>query len=198
MQFGSVFSFRCRANDNAKIFWFDGFNDLLQPFSFFGRMDLSRHRDDVVERSNDDKTPGKRYFATEPWALGGNGFFEYLNEDVWLPAKYFVDFACLYDLGFNLKGREVIPVGTVVIDGNLREFEQGTCVGAQVGVMQEGVFFKPNVHECCIQPGYEFFYLSEIKITYSKAGISFFMMQLDQFFVLKQGDLYALRSGIYD
>jgi hypothetical protein len=62
--------------------------------------------------------------------------------------------------------------------------------------VEKSVFFKTYIHKSGVQPGDEFLYFSKIKITYGKAGITFFIMKLYQSLVFEQGDLYTLRGSI--
>ena len=59
MQFSCIFSFCSSAHDHSKILWLDCFNDFLQAFSFFRRMNFPGNSNDIIKRSDYNETSGK-------------------------------------------------------------------------------------------------------------------------------------------
>ena len=141
---------------------------------------------------------GKGNLATESGSFCGYGFFEDLNQNIRLATQHLVDLSGFYDLRFYFERAEVKSIRSWYRYGHTGEFEQGARIGAEVGIVEKGIFFKSHINKCCIQSGNKFFYFSQIKVTHSKTCIRFFMMQFYKFFILEQGDFNAQGSSIYD
>jgi hypothetical protein len=56
VQLRGILSLRRRPDNDAEIFGFDGFHDLLQPFALIRGMDLTRDSHNIIKGSNDDET----------------------------------------------------------------------------------------------------------------------------------------------
>ena len=83
-----------------------------------------------------------------------------------------------YDLGLVLEFTE-IEVFRLVGDRLLGKFQQRADVGAEIGVMQEGVFFEADVNKSGVKAGNEFLYFAQIKVSHCKIRVAAFVVQLD-------------------
>ena len=68
MQFSSIFTFSCGPNYDPKIFRFDTFYNALQSFALISAVYFSRYGYDIMERSDNDKTPWEGYLAAKSGA----------------------------------------------------------------------------------------------------------------------------------
>ncbi len=53
-----------------------------------------------------------------------------------------------------------------------------TDVGAEISIVEEGVFFEAYIYKGRVEAGNEFLYFAQIKVPYRKIRIAAFMMQL--------------------
>ena len=109
-----------------------------------------------------------------------------------------LDLATKVNLLPNLEFGELEFVFRFFVDRLVGKFEDRPYIGAQVGIMKKSVFFKTHFHKSSIESGYQFLNFSQVQIAHSKAGVSFFAVQLHQFLIFQQGNFYALRYRIYN
>ncbi len=147
-------------------------------------MNLTRNRDHIIEGGEDHKPARQGNFATQAWALGGDGFLEDLHEDVRLLAQHLGDLARFDDFRLRFEFREVETLRAFILHRHLGELEQGARIGAQVCIVQESVLFKPHVHKCRVQAGDEFLHLTQVKIAHGEAGVCFFTVPWGAAFIM--------------
>src|ERR1022692_2119610 len=125
-------------------------------------MNFSGYCNDIVKRSEHYKTPRKRNFTTQSRAFSRYGFLEDLHQDMGLTAQYFRNLTGFYDFGFHGKRRKIKSSFRFIADSHPGKLKNGANIRTQVGIMEERIFFKANVHKRRIQAGNQFFYLAQV------------------------------------
>ena len=149
VQVGHLLSFGGGAHDDAEILGPDAFHEELEALAFLCVGNLFGDGDDIGKGRQHQIAAGQGKFAAQPRPFGRYGFFQHLHQNGLFFAEHLVDLARFDDIRFDLKIIERMgadPSG----HGAVGELKQRTQLGPQVGIVEKGIFFMPDIDESSI------------------------------------------------
>ena len=108
MEIGYFFALGGGSHNDPKFFRLDTFYQQFQAFSFFSTRNFFGNRHTFRKWGDDQKTTGYGDFTAQSGALGGNGFFQHLYQNIGVLWENGLDFAVLHVVGLLF---EIIQIG---------------------------------------------------------------------------------------
>ena len=165
VQLGHSFSFGRCSDDDAHVFGFDALEQLFQPGPFFALLDFRRYGDLVVEGHEHDITSREAQLAGQAGALGRDGFLHHLHEYLLSLVQRVLHASVLLQVGQFAgfaDGEEVFAVAHHLFQVFLIRAE----LGAEVEVVQEGVFRVAYVNETGVKSGHQFPHFCHVDVAH--------------------------------
>src|SRR6202012_3372521 len=97
-----------------------------------------------------------------------------------LAAQHFSYFACFNNFRLYSEFTKIKASFAFIVNSLVGEFEDGFDVRAEVGIMQESIFFKTYIYKSRIEAGDQLFNFSQVQVAHAEVGIILFIMQLYQ------------------